>query len=440
VPAQLVVVGVSHHTATVEVRERLAFPEGELEGVVTELVACPEVGEAVLLSTCNRVEIYAATRQDDAGEGGARRTAQRLLRFLAEARGVEATLLERHAYERLGGSAVSHVFRVASSLDSLVVGEAQILGQLKSAYEIAARAGGVGPLLGRCLERAFSVAKRVRTETAIAHGAANVASVAVELGERIFGDLAGRKVLVIGAGKMSGLAARHLASRGAAEVVVANRSPEKAEALAREVGGIARPFAELEQLLGQADVVISSTGASRPIIDHALLKRVMKARRHADLFVIDIAVPRDVEPVAGKLDGVYLFDVDDLEKVVAENLAERGVHAAAAARIVEAETAQFDAWLRAQGAVPTIKELRERCAQIARAEAERTIAQLGGPEVLGEKQQKAIRLMAESIVNKMLHKPLMALKDPEAAEALVAATRRLFELPAVLPAAKAEKK
>ena len=429
-PAELFVVGISYRTAALDVREKLAFPEDALAGAVASLAALPVVGEAMLVSTCNRVEVYAATRAtaNAAAEAGA----AEVRRFLAESRSVPLDSLRPHLYERAGAAAVKHVFRVASSLDSLVVGESQILGQLKDAYGLAAQGGAVGPLLGRCLERAFGVAKRVRTETQISRGAANISSVAVELARSLFGELKGKKVLLVGAGKMSDLAARHLASDGADEILVTNRSPERAQALADKVDGEARPWSDLEALLAGADIVISSTGSPVPIIGRDMMKRVMKARKHRPVFMIDIAVPRDIEHAVGKVDGVYLFDIDDLDKVVADNLKGRQSEAEAAERIVEAEAAQFLAWMRSQGVVPTIKDLRERFSQVARAEAEKTIAALGGQSVvLGDKGEKALKQMAEAIINKLLHTPLMALKTPDGAEAeaLVQATRRLFALP-----------
>ena len=422
--ADLLVVGLSHHTAPLDVREKLAYPEGALAAALAAVLELPSLGEAVILSTCNRVEVYAATRAELAASA-LPAAAGEVARFLASSRAFDAERLSRHLYEHTGPAAVRHVFRVAASLDSLVVGESQILGQLKSAWGAAAQAGSIGPLLGRCLERAFGVAKRVRSETAIARGGANVSSVAVELATRIFGELAGRQVLVVGAGKMSDLAARHLRADGAGEILVTNRSAEKAAELARKVDGVARPWAELPALLVACDIVISSTGATEPIVTAAMMKEVMKARRHRPIFVIDIAVPRDVDPKAGKLDGVYLFDVDDLAKVVAENLAERRKEADGAERIVLSEAAQFVGWLRAQGVVPTIKDLRERFTQVAQAEVERTLASGHAP---GDQE---IRLMAERIVNKLLHTPLMALKQGEGdeAEALVTAARRLFALP-----------
>jgi glutamyl-tRNA reductase len=410
-PPDLLVVGLSYRTATLDVRERVAFAAEAIEPALRELNEHPAIGEAVLLSTCNRVEVYAAA--SDASPA-----AEALQGFFH--------LDAKHLYTHVGPAAVKHVFRVAASLDSQVLGEPQILGQLKDAYSVATKAGCVGPLLGRCLERAFGVAKRVRTETAIARGAANVSSVSVDLAKSVFGELDGRSLLVVGAGKMSALAARHLMDDGASELVVTNRSPARAEELAREVGGTAAPFDDLPRLLAHADLVVTSTGAREPIITKALLKATMKARRHKPLFVVDIAVPRDVEPEAGKLDGVYLFDIDDLERVAGQNRREREKEAQAAERIVEAETAQFLAWLRSQGVVPTIKELRERFQGVAAAEAEKTVSALGGK--LDAASAEQIRRMADAIVNKLLHTPSMALKQGSEDEALLAAARRLFAL------------
>ena len=414
--SDLVVVGLSHHTAPVDVREKVAFPEDAGPPALKALASLPTVGEALLLSTCNRVEIYAASRSD------AERAISEVRRFLAAARPAAADLLGPHLYERVGAEAVKHVFRVAASLDSLVVGEPQILGQLKTAHALAAEAGSLGPLLGRCLERAFGVAKRVRSETAIARGSATVSSVAVDLASRVFGELEGKSVLVIGAGKMSALAARKLAGEGAAELLVTNRSPDRATALAAEIGGKARPWASLPELLAAADVVISSTGAQQPIIDRALMKQVVKARRHRPIFVVDIAVPRDVDPEAGKLDGVYLFDIDDLEKVVTDNRKGRERESSSAELIVATETAQFLAWQRAQAATPVIKELRERFQTVAAAEAKKAIASAGAAAA-----PEALTRLAEAIVAKLLHKPMMAIKQDDA---LAAAARRLFDLDA----------
>jgi glutamyl-tRNA reductase len=402
--SELFVVGISWRTAPVAVREKLAFREEEVPDVLRGMTGALPVAEALLVSTCNRVEVYGVARAGQDPTGPVRR-------FLAEVRNVRPADVADVLYDHRGSAAVRHVFRVASALDSLVLGEAQILGQLKAAYAASGQAGTSGPVLGRCLERAFGVAKRVRTETSISRGAANVSSVAVELAARVFGDLTGKHVLVIGAGKMSTLAARHLYASGAQRIVVTNRSPEKAETLAAEIDGVARPWADLEKLLVEADVVISSTGAREPILTKPLFKKVTKARRWRPIMVIDIAVPRDAEPAIADFDGLYLFDIDDLEKVVAANLAERAKAGEHAARIVEHEAGQFERWLRSQGVVPTIRALRERFAQVADAEVQKTLDALARREHTPAQQREAIQRLVQLVVNKLLHPPTVALRE-----------------------------
>jgi glutamyl-tRNA reductase len=421
--SELFVVGISWRTAPVAVREKLAFREDELATTLSTLTTQLPVTEALLISTCNRVEVYGVAKAE-ANAPTAVRT------FLADQRGVKAKEVSEHIYEHRGSAAIRHVFRVASSLDSLVVGEAQILGQLKDAYGVAGQAGTSGSVLSRCLERAFGVAKRVRTETTIARGAANVSSVAVELAYHVFGDLNGKNVLVVGAGKMSSLAARHLYASGAQKIVVTNRSPEKAEALATEVEGVAKPWADLEALLVDADVVISSTGAREPILTKALFKKVMKARRWKNIIVIDIAVPRDAETAIGDLDGVYLYNVDDLDKVVRANLAERAKAAEHAAKIVEHEAGQFEHWLRTQGVVPTIRALRERFAQVADGEVQKGLDQLSRKDMTREQQRELLQRLVHLVINKLLHQPTTVLRGaaPADAAALAAAVCELFAL------------
>jgi glutamyl-tRNA reductase len=413
--SELFVVGISWRTAPVAVREKLAFRDDELATALATMTKQLPVAEALLISTCNRVEVYGVAKA-----GGDAPAAVRA--FLAEHRGVEPGLVAPHLYEHRGSSAIRHVFRVASSLDSLVVGEAQILGQLKEAYGIAGKAGTSGSVLSRCLERAFGVAKRVRTETAIARGAANVSSVAVELASKVFGDLAGKNVLVVGAGKMSSLAARHLYANGAQKIVVTNRSPEKAEALAAEIEGEARPWSDLERLLVDADVVISSTGAREPILTKALFKKVTKARRWRNIMVIDIAVPRDAEPAINELDGVYLFNIDDLDKVVQANLAERAKAAEHATRIVEHEASQFERWLRTQGVVPTIVALREHFTHLADAEVKKALDKLSHKDLTREQERELLQELVGLVVRKLLHRPTTVLRSAEPAEAAVLAS------------------
>ncbi len=407
--SELFVVGLSWRTAPVAVREQLAFREEEIAGVLQVMTEKLPVAEALLISTCNRVEVYGVARGEADPAGAVRE-------FLIEQRGAKSRDVASALYDHRGPAAIRHVFSVASALDSLVVGEAQILGQLKAAYTLAGKTGTSGPTLSRALEHAFRIAKRGRTETAIARGAANVSSVAVELALRVFGKLEGKRVLVVGAGKMSTLAARHLYANGAEKIVVTNRSPEKAAALADEIEGEAKPWAELEQLLAEADVVISSTGAREPILTRQLFKKVTKARRWRPLVVIDIAVPRDAEPSIGELDGVYLFDIDDLDKVVQANLAERQKSAQRAAEIVEHEAGQFERWLRTQAVVPTIRALRERFAQIAEAEVGKALEQIAHKDHSREQQKQLVQRVVQLVVNKLLHAPTTALREAEPTE------------------------
>lgn len=424
-PPELFAVGISWRTAPVAVREKLAVPEDELAHVLAALRRAPGVAEAMLVSTCNRVEIYGA-----AGDGAADDAVAAIRRILPETRGVPPVEVAPTLFGHARGEAIRHVFRVAAALDSLVVGEAQILGQLKGAYQTASQLGATGPILRRCLERAFGVAKRVRSETAIARGAANVSSVAVELAGRVFGDLRGKHVLVVGAGKMSTLAARHLRRAGVETLVVTNRSPERAAALARELDALARPWEDLEQLLTTADVVISSTGAREPILTVPLFKRVTKARRWRPIMVVDIAVPRDADPGIAKLDGVYAFDIDDLEKVVSANLGQRKQAAADAERIVEGEIHHFESWVAAQEVVPTILALRHHFSRIAEAEVERLLTLFARKDLTPAERDHQVRRAMELVIARLLHHPQMALKSAEAHE-LARAAHRLFPLEVV---------
>ncbi|HVV82649.1 MAG TPA: glutamyl-tRNA reductase, partial [Kofleriaceae bacterium] len=431
-PPEVFAVGISWRTAPVAIRERLAIDEHELTNVLAALRRHPAVAEAMLVSTCNRVEIYGA-----AADGAGDEAVAAVRRLLPESRGIAPAEVAPVLFGHARADAVRHVFRVAAALDSLVVGDAQILGQLKSAYQVASHAGATGPILRRCLERAFGVAKRVRSETTIARGAANVSSVAVELAERVFGDLQGKHVLVVGAGKMSTLAARHLRRAGVETLVITNRSPERAAALARELDAVARPWADLEQLLATADVVISSTGSREPILTVPLFKRVTKARRWRPVMIIDIAVPRDADPAIGKLDGVYAFDIDDLEKVVSANLGQRKQAAAEAERIVEGEIGPFEAWVASQQVVPTILALRRHFAGVAAAETEKLVALLGKKDLPAAERDHAVRRAMELVIARLLHHPQMALKSAEAQE-LARAAHRLFPLEIVAEDAPAK--
>lgn len=400
---RLFVIGLSHRTAPVEIREALANSQahGKDEAALKKQLqsAAALCGEAMVLSTCNRVELYGALPARLETQAVLRDAEKLLIEPLPQAR--------QHLYRFKGEAALAHLFRVASSLDSMVLGEPQILGQVKAAYHAATTAGTVGAVLGAAVPRAFAVAKRVRSETAIGENPASVASVAVDLARQIFGNLAGHPVMLVGAGKMAELCARHLREAGATDFLIVNRTKSRAEDLAERLGGSAHELSELESLLGRAAVVLCSTGAPEPLLRTEMLSRVMKVRRGRWLLLIDIAVPRDIEPQAGRLDNVYLYDIDALSEVVANNLGERQRAAAVAESIVQNELLRSTKRSESANLVPLIRALRERAQSIADAEVARVLPRLGP---LGTRERALIGGLAESVVNKLLHGPLTALK------------------------------
>ena len=391
----LLCVGLSHKQVPIAVREQLAVSVEELPGRLARLRTLPGVREAMLLSTCNRLEVFAVAE--------ARTAADDLLRDLGN-------LAAEHAITRFEDDALLHLFRVTASLDSMVVGEAQIQGQVKEAHARAQEAGACGAALTRVLSAALSAAKRVRTETAIARGAVSISSVAVQMAQKVLGDLSGRAVLLVGAGEMAQLAARELHAGGASQVLVANRSSSAAEALAKEVSGIAVGLQELPALLERADVVLCSTAAQQPIVTRELVGRVLKARRYRPLFLIDLALPRNIDPGANALENVYVYDLDDLERVAAQNRELREQEVQRAEAIVREEITAYARAKQERAAVPVLARLRQQAQALADAEVERTLSLLGP---LNDRQQKSIRSMAGAIVNKLLHGPTARLRGEQ---------------------------
>lgn len=414
--AEIFVIGVSHRSSPVEVREKLAVPNGELPSHVKELAERAHLAEAVMISTCNRVEVYGVA----ADAAGVRRAREALTARMP------AGALEPHLYERSGADAVRHAFRVASSLDSMVVGEPQILGQVKEAYAAATEAGVIGGLLDRCFHKAFAVAKRVRTETGIASGSVSVSSIATDLAKKIFGDLRGKRVLLIGAGKMGESAAKHLRKQGA-KLFVLNRSRERAFELASACGGEPRSLAELPGELALADVAIASTSSDRFVVTAELMKDVVRARKHRSLFLIDIAVPRNVDPRVGDMENVFVYDVDDLQKVAQENLSLRKREAEAAERIVDVEARTFEEWRRSLDLKPLIVGLRRHVREVLAAELERTMPRLSGDAA---RDRAALEKMLDAATSKLLHQPLTELKRAGEAgeEQVLEIVRRLFPI------------
>ena len=419
----IVVVGVSHKTAPIAVREKLSFPPETVGENLDRLLKYPSVSEAVILSTCNRTEVYCVA--DDADRGRDDITA-----FLAQASGIKPADLENHLYGYALERAIHHLFRVVSSLDSMVLGEAQIQGQIKEAYMLAREAETTDTIFNKLFENAIRVGKRARSETAIGESAVSVSSVAVELAENVFENLAGRNALIIGAGETSELTARALKDGGVTSIGVANRTLEKAEEFARKFGGRAVRFDDFPAEMTRADIVISSTGAQDFILTKPMMAEVMRERKRAPIFIIDIAVPRDVAPDVDSLNGVFLYNVDDLEAVVAANLGEREREAAKVETILEEEVAAFSSWISSLETVPTIAALKTKAETIRTEEVAKTLAKLEG---LSEKDKNEVNALAKIIMSKLLHEPIVKLKDHEKEKdryRYLEAVRYLFGLPA----------
>ena len=418
---KLLVTGVSHKTAPVEVRERLAFSQETLADALAGLKLCEGVTEALILSTCNRVEITVTT--EDSADPQAVVDA-----FLAERKSVDPRAIAPHLYHVEGRDAVHHLFRVASSLDSMVVGEPQILGQLKAAYCAAKSAGTVVGWLEALLARAFRVAKRVRSETGIGQMAVSVSYAAVELARKIFGSLSGRTIMIVGAGKMSELAARHLRRSGASHVFVTNRTHERAVEMATLFQGTPVEYARFAGMLPEVDIVIASSGAPDYVLRKEDLQRAIAARRNRPMFVIDIAVPRNVEPSVNQIDNVFLYDIDDLQEVVNANLRERLKEAEHAERLVAEEVERTMARLKVAEVTPLIVGLQDQLEQIRVSEMRR-VRQKYGP--FTPQQEEALESLTRGIVNKIAHGPISEIRShagaPEGAH-VIDAIRKAFHL------------
>jgi glutamyl-tRNA reductase len=418
----ILVVGLNHNTADIGLRERLYVSEQDLPKPLEMLGESPDLAERMLVATCNRVEVYAVA------EGPIPKAVEAITDCLATHRNVEKAQFVAKLYTYAGAEAVRHVFRVASSLDSMVVGEPQILGQVKVAYTAARSQEATGPILNNLLEQAFHVAKRVRNETGIATSAVSVSSVAVELARKIFSDLAGRSVLILGAGEMAELALRHLLDDGVRSVLVANRSYDRALGLAQQFHGRAVTFENFRREMVGADIVISATAAPHFILKREDMQAIIQQRRHRPIFLIDIAGTRDIDPACNEVDNVYLYNIDNLKEVAAANLTEREREAERAGVIIEREVGVYLDWLRSLDVVPTIVSLRQRVEEIRRAELQKAMARMGD---LTPEQREAITAMTDAMVNKILHQPMAELKRRAALQdghLYTSVLRRLFGL------------
>jgi glutamyl-tRNA reductase len=415
-------VGLSHKTAPIEVRERLAFPEERLPEALDGLKSLSGVSEGMILSTCNRVEIVARSESPQAD------LIPQLAQFLADFHHLSIARIQPYLYHHQQRGAILHVFRVASSLDSMIVGETQILGQVKDAYHLARSAGALRGPLDEVLTRSFAVAKRVRNETGIAASAVSVSYAAVELARKIFGSLEGKRILLVGAGKMSELAAKHLLGHGGSQAFVANRTPERAEELAAALQGRAVPFEQLLEYAVQCDILISSAAAPHFLILKSDAQRLLAERKNRPMFLIDIAVPRNIDPEVNKLDNLFLYDIDDLQQVVDDNLKERMREAQRGEQIAEQEVEKFLRWVKTLDVVPTIIDLQSHVEQLRQQELARVQSQLGN---LTPEQREAVEALTKGLTHKLLHSPITELKtlaqQPDGLR-LVETVRRIFNL------------
>jgi glutamyl-tRNA reductase len=418
---RIVLIGLNHKSAPVDIRERFTAICVDTAEPLARLARLNDLKEAFYLSTCNRMEVLCTASNLDKGIGV-------VMGFLAEIYGQTRAALKPYLYTYIDQDAVKHLFRVSCGLDSMVVGEPQILGQIKQAYRDATQAKTSGVILNRLLHKSFSVAKRIRTETGIGSSAVSVSYAAVELAKKIFHELTGKTVLLVGAGEMAELAAEHLMTNGVEGIVIANRTLDRALALAREFRGRTVAWEELVEELERVDIIISSTGSSEPIVKAEQVRQRMRARRNRPLFFIDIAVPRDIDPEVNRIDNVYLYNIDDLEGIVELNRAQRLKEGKRAEHIIAAEALKFEKWLRTLEVVPTIVSLREKAEQIREAEVLKTISQL---DTLSEGQIEALHMLTRSVVKKLLHDPILYLKRTSTSarkDVYLDMARKLFRL------------
>jgi len=418
---EIVLIGLNHNTAPVELRECMAFTDADAETALVRLSGSQTIEEALLLSTCNRVEVLLISAEPTVA-------IQETKSFLSHYNGLPIERFEDSLYIHRGDNAVRHVFRVASSLDSMILGEPQILGQIKSAYQVATQKKASGVILNRLMHRTFFTAKRVRSETGIGDNAVSISYAAIELGRKIFDSLDDKKVLLIGAGDMAELAVEHLIRHKAGKIYVANRTFERGVNLAEKFKGQPIRFEEIADTLQQVDIIISSTGSPDFVIRRKLIKTVMKKRRNSPLFFIDIAVPRDIDPDINRVDNAYVYDIDDLKDVIEENLEDRKREAVKAERVIDEAVIRFRDWYENLDVVPTIVALRSKMEKIADMEVEKTLQAL---HHLSEADRQAIARMNHAMINKIMHNPTQLLKSDGChinKSVYLDFTRRLFKL------------
>jgi len=414
----LFALGLNHTTAPVEIREKVAFNDDALSKVLSELKLQEGIEEVAILSTCNRTEIYCSL--DEVNQ-------QTLLEWFTRFHQLKLQDIRPFLYAYPDATAVKHVLRVASGLDSMVLGEPQVLGQLKSAYKAAVNAGSIGQLLGRLFQHSFRVAKEVRSNTEIGNHPVSIAFAAVRLGQQIFGDLGDRTALLIGAGETIELAARHLHDKGLQRMIIANRTLERSQHLASEFSAYAIGLDDIPNHLDEADIIITSTGSQMPIISRRMIEQAIKKRKHRPIYIVDIAVPRDIDPAAGELDDVYLYTVDDLQGVIAESMRNREQAAKQAEEIIETQVVHFMDWLHSLDTVSTIRAIREQARNQQEVVLNSALKRLQS----GEDPEQIMREMARTLTNKIIHSPSVQLRntDEEEKQVLLRAARKLFDIP-----------
>ena len=419
--AEIVLLGLNHKTAPVALREKVAFTSEEVKRILDIFRETPALKESILVSTCNRMEVLFTA--DNPGEG-----TSKILSLISSFKSIPVDEFKRSIYAYQGDDAIRHLFKVAASLDSMVLGEPQILGQVKEAYRTATDRKTSGVILNRLLHRTFNVAKRIRSETGIGDAAVSISYAAVELARKIFGNLTEKKVLLIGAGEMAELAVEHLIRNNVEKIMVANRTFERAVALAKRFQGEPLKFEEILSALEQADIIVSSTGATGYVIQKDAVKRAMKVRRNRPLFFIDIAVPRDIDPAINKLSNAYVYDIDDLKTVIDENLEERQKEAVKAQRIVDEAVIRFREWIDSLQVVPTIVAIRQKLSCLAEKEIAKTLPHLNR---VSPEDETALRKMTDALISKILHDPIQFLKnsgDHRNVSLYLDFTRTLFKL------------
>lgn len=419
---EIILVGLNHRTAPIEVRERLSIPENQLQDALIRLKACHGIEEGLLLSTCNRVEVCALVPQVQAGF-------QRIKEFFEDYHeGNVPVNWTSSLYYLSSDDAIRHIFRVASSLDSMMVGEPQILGQLKDAFGLAMKQKATGVVLNKVFRKAISVAKRVRTETRIAENAVSISYAAVELAKKVFGSLEGKAVLLVGAGEMAELALRHLIESGVKKVMITTRNYDNALELSRRFEGLPVRLDDFPRHMPEADIVVCSTGAQKYVVTEEHVRQAIQRRRNRPMFMIDISVPRNIDPLANRVDNVYLYHIDDLQTIIEANMEERQKEALKAEGLISEELAALNKWFKSLEVVPTITALKAQAEEIRQVEVNKTLSKLKG---LSDAHREMVEYLATSIVNKILHSPLVALKDEAHSSnglMYVEVVRRLFNL------------